>query len=294
MVKPWDYVDLFHSLDLTDVSLGLSGRASITKYRHGQKNDKGAVEMPASHGTAQAQLTEGLHRALKLSWKKPLPSRFYLRDPFGDEPFFTAGIGRAYNNRASPDELRDVMRLRVATGVTKAASAAAHAEQFFAIDCNAFVGNYLGVSPNFSISSYVDGYGNAKSIPGASADIYASRSSVPLPQHTDPGSVQPGDVIVNFNAKKKWVHIGLIQSWTYNPPKASISIGEWGGDNAASPHKVPESEVEVLTGSFIPGYARSFVGYKAANGDYKVVLNSFKLRNAYLPRGWEIAHNEAV
>jgi hypothetical protein len=191
----------------------------------------------------------------------------------------------------------------VATGATSAARAVAHAEEFFAIDCNAFVGNYLGVSPNFAIFSYVDGYGKAEKISGAGADIYAARSAVPLAQHTDPANVQCGDVLVNFNGKSKlkWVHIGLIQSWTYTPPKngakrgtAAISIGEWGGDNSTSPHKVPESEVEVLTGNFIPGYAKQFVGYKAANGDFKVVLDSFKLRNAYLPRGWDIAHNEGV
>jgi hypothetical protein len=303
MVTPWDFVDLYHSLDLTDISLGLSGRASIHKYRHGKKNEKGAVEMPASHGTAQQQLIQGIYKALKMSWKQPLPARFYLPDHFGSEPFFHAGIARAYNNRASPDELRDVIRLRVATGVTSAARAVAHAQEFFAIDCNAFVGNYLGVSPNFAIFSYVNGYGNAKTIYGASRDIYAARSAVPLTQHTDPNSVQCGDVLVNFNAKAelKWVHIGLIQSWTYTPPKdgakrgkAVLGIGEWGGDNATSPHKVPESEVEVLTGNFIPGYSKSFVGYKAANGDFKVVLDSFKLRNAYLPRGWEIANTEAV
>lgn len=303
MVTPWDSVDLFHSLDVTDMSLGLSGRAAITKYRHGTKNDKGAVEMPASHGVAQSQLIAGLHKALDISFKKPLPSRFFLPDVFGTEPFYTAGISRAYNNRASPDELRDVIRLRVATEVTPAANAVAHAEQFFAIDCNAFVGNYLGVSPNFAIFSYVNGYGTAAKIPGASSDIYAARAAVPLPQHTDPNNVKCGDVLVNFNAKSKlqWVHIALIQSWTYTPPKdgakhgkAVMSIGEWGGDNSTSPHKVPESEVEVLNDSFVPGYTRKFVGYKAANGDFKVVLDSFRLRNAYLPRGWEIAHNEGV
>lgn len=303
MVTPWDFVDLFHSLDLTDMSLGLSGRASITKYRHGQKNEKGVVEMPATHGTAQAQLTDGLHRTLKISPKQPLPTRFFLPDHFPGEPFFRAGIARAYNNRASPDELRDVIRLRVATGVTKPERAVAHAEEFFATDCNAFVGNYLGVSPNFAIFSYVDGYGKAKTIYGASSDIYAARSAVPLEQHTDPSSVQCGDVLVNFNgeSKFKWVHIGLIQTWNYTPPKngakngkAVLSIGEWGGDDSKSAHKYPPSEVEVVTGNFISGYSRQFVGYKAANGDFKVVLNSFKLRNAYMPRGWEIANNEGV
>jgi len=302
MVTPWDFVDLFHFLNLTDPAIGLSGVASITKYRHGEKNKDGAVVMPASHGVAQSQLYGGLQRALKISPKKQLPPRFFLPE-FGTEPFFAAGIARAYNNRASPDELRDVMRLRVAAGVTPAARAVAHAEQFFGIDCNAFVGNYLGVSPNFAIFSYVDGYGNAAKIPGASADIYASRSAIPLAQHTDPNSVKCGDVLVNFNvkAKLKWVHIALIQSWTYTPPKngakqgtAVLTIGEWGGDDSGSPHKSGEKTVEVLTGKFIPGYSRSFVGYKADNGDFKVVLNSFKLRNSYNPRGWDVANTEGI
>ena len=114
MVTPWDYVDLFHSLDLTDMSIGLSGRAWITKYRKDVKGESGAVTMPSTHGVAQAQLNDA-----------------------------------------------------------------------------------------------------------------AAKSAVPMAQHTDPASVQCGEVLVSFNADAalKWVHIGRVQSWTYTPPKNGAKHG---------------------------------------------------------------------
>ncbi len=247
-MTPYQYVDVYHGLKVEDPRLGLSTQLDITKYRSGW--------FPEDNAEATRVLDAVARKCCKLKkGNAELPATFTIpSDPRVDpaEEFYCAGIRRAFCSRGSPDEMRDALRLAVLGGITDAGGAKSYGEKWFGSDCNAFVGNYLGLSPMIGIPGYAKGYGQKGTIAGAGKDIYACRDLLPLPPRADPTEIASGDVIVTYGSLHpkhnwRWRHIALVEDIVVSDGgraegeagvwDAQLRIAEWGDKGGVAKHK---------------------------------------------------------
>ena len=228
MVGPLHYLSMYHTLFLLDIPLGLLGYADIRRYISGE---------PGDGVTERGKLLSAIAKARKDSSGSSVPSLFTLPAGLGipaDEQFCRHAIRRCYAGRGSPHEMIDTVRLAVAFGRVKhPISSDQYAEKWFGSDCNAFVGNWLGVSPSLSIRSYFTGYGSG-SIPGAVPSVEASRDCVPLKPIASIADITQGTVLVTHGApradtNKTYKHIALVESIApATGGKHRVELAEWG------------------------------------------------------------------
>jgi len=226
MVGPLHYLGMYHALFICDVPLRLLGYADIRRYISGEPSD-GVIE--------RGKLLSAIAKARGDGSGHSVPSLFTLPAGLGipsGEEFCRAAIRRSYAGRGSPHEMIDTVRLAVAFGrVTLPVSASQYARTWFGSDCNAFVGNWLGVSPSLSVRSYFTGYGSG-AIPGSVPSVEASRTCVPLKPIASITEITQGTVVVTFGlprGNKTYKHIALVESITLaNSGKHRLELAEWG------------------------------------------------------------------
>ncbi|MCU0635337.1 MAG: hypothetical protein MUE41_10740 [Gemmatimonadaceae bacterium] len=290
MVTPVTFLEMYHLLFIADPLLGVLSYASLRRYISGEPAD-GMVE--------RGRLLDRIATARKDGSRGQIPNLFTLPSGHGiptSEEFNLRAIRRAYAGRGSPNEMIDAVRLAVAFGlVTHPVSAGDYVEKWFGSDCNAFVGNWLGISPSCSIRAYFTGYGTG-AIPGSNAGIEASRRWLPLLPVASAGEVRMGNVVVTYgppnDTGKQFKHIALVESCTsMGGGRHRLELAEWGQAGDIDKHH------RTLTVRFDTSWRNperpkvpvlSFEDMGKHGLDHRVVLDHAPL-NVFPWRGWEIA-----
>jgi hypothetical protein len=316
-MTPFQYLARYHSLPVIDSRLGINAIADIRNYRplkskEEKEDDKkkgkdGPWTMPAQWNNEHGRLLGKIAQGLKLRPGQGIPNVFTLDDKkIGpSQVFYLGSIRRAYHGRASPDDMIDTVRLAVWADLATPAQAAQYMQKWFGQDCNAFVSNYLGIAPYFSIAAYAHGYGNAPKISGATSDVYAARATVPLKPRTEFSEIQTGDVIATFGdadfAGNRWRHIALVESWTLekwndNDAYGIISIAEWGNQGGLDSHRSIGKPINVRRGKLCPELNKMVIAFPSGlygEGAIRIFLNATPL-DKYDNRGFHIADSEGL
>ena len=293
---PAAFAARYHRLGILDARLGIAASLDIQNYISGWK---------AENQTEFYRLLSGLARKLKL--KSPAAVRaqsqpFFITghpdriDP--GEEWYDASLSRAYAGRASPDEISDAVRLAVFCGLTK--DPVAYGQKWFGLDCNAFVGNWLGISPSTGIFAYAHGYGKGDKISGASPDVYTTRARVPLTPITDPAKIECGNVVCTFGSKDargfRWRHIALVED--IKPQGGSqyqLWLAEWGTKGNIEKHRTPPAKpklVDITLGKWCPELPKlDFLAFDGTDPDGEPAKRLFFDHHSLddLPhRGWHV------
>jgi hypothetical protein len=204
---------------------------------------------------------------------------FPAGDPIGtQEPFYWQSIRRAFGFKASPSEMRDVLRLAcrlgrvgfakdVAGQRAAAPTMAAYAKEFFSLDCNGFAGNYWGLSPEVHQSSWAvisareesriqkkvvgddgwNGWGRA---------AVKTLDYIPLTPRRSASEARSGDILVVYKDGTSWSHIAVVDnvSWA-GKEEVQWRVVEYGEDTseksfgtAADKHIKPLTTVKLGPG----------------------------------------------
>lgn len=172
----------------------------------------------------------------------PCGKTFYLADTDSKmeatEPFYADTITHAFDGKGSPDEIIDVLRLAMVIGrigspgdrdsagaMCAAPTAKDYADRFMTLDCNAFVGNFVGGNPSAHISDY--------------AQPQRARRSA--------AEVKPGDVIVTHCAAAPYEHVGLIDYFQPVGGTALVQIAEWGWFGGQEMHYNADPKPQTIT-----------------------------------------------
>jgi len=245
---PAAFAGRYHKLGIIDARLGIAVSLDIQNYISGWKPE---------HNTEYYRLLS--HLAAKLKLKSPAQVRaltqpFHITghpdriDPLED--WYDPSLSRAYAGRGSPDEISDAVRLAVFCGLTK--DAKAYGQKWFGIDCNAFVGNWLGISPSTAIFAYGLGYGKSAKLAGATPDVYTTRNRVPLTPITDPQRLECGNVVCTFGVKDArgfhWRHIALVEDVKpVQGDQYQIWLAEWGKAGDIEAHRTAPASPKLVT-----------------------------------------------
>jgi hypothetical protein len=238
-----DYVGAYHNLFVTAVN---AKREKLTETVH-------VTRYQVRAGGERSKLLNALAAVLGLERPPSLSTaydRFYF--PKGDvigssEPFFWQSIRRAFGFKASPSEMRDVLRLavrcgRIGTGKDKdaarqapaAPTMAIYASRYFGQDCNGFVGNYWGLSPEVNIGSWAQGTEaqEAKYKENENGWVRAAMLSLPyIPLHPrrSAADAQNGDVLIDVENGSQFPHIAVIENVLHEGgDKLKFQVVEWG------------------------------------------------------------------
>jgi hypothetical protein len=253
MATPEDFLRKYHAMNVVDARLGINATFDITRYISGM-DAKGSTEWGKVSGIIAGRYFGSKHWSVNDLIKQSQPFRIKGEKLIDENEAWTEGsIRRAFGGRASPEEFADGLRLAVLTGRCKAANAAAYAAENFGLDCNAFVGNWLGVSPSTSISAYVHGYGN-KTPGGATKDVLVTKDIVQLPPIERAEDIRQGSVLCTFTesaggvGNTNWRHIALVQSATLlGGGRIRLTLAEWGRKGPFEKHMSRDREVTLTT-----------------------------------------------
>lgn len=266
---PKEYARSYHAIDVQDSRLGLDTKLNITNYISGWKagnqeqyfrqldllvpllgddyrvKDRNALNIkyvpvyfsPPSDGIRLQQALKA-RPGLKAMWDRINPL----------EEFYMPSLRRAYEGRASPHEFKDAVRLAIATGLAKNGPHA-YAKEWFGLDCNTFVGNWLGISPSSAIMAYAHGYDKWKgALIGATADVYTTKNWLPLPPVAAANGLKHGNVLTTYTPEldsrgRRWRHIGLVEDIqpaggiaADGTGRYRLSIAEWGTQGEFARH----------------------------------------------------------
>ena len=269
-LDPKEFAQSYHNIPILDSRLGINVHVEITNYISGTDQPGFADNMP-QYWRQLSKLVALLAEENAVMTESALNSTFvpvYFRPPGDaikrqqalkkhpgaqaawdridpDEEFYIQSLRRAYGGRASPHEIRDAIRLAIATGLTKDAPQA-YAKKYFGLDCNTFVGNWLGISPSTGIAAYAHGYGKGN-ISGATRDVYTSREWVPFSPLETRSQFGCGNVLTTYSRTpdrrgRRWRHIALVHDMT--PVKVAedgtgewqFSLAEWGQQGTIAKH----------------------------------------------------------
>jgi len=238
---PQEFLRSYHSIVVNDPKIGISAPINVTKYISGG-NSAARSELGKVAGRIAGAYFGSKNWSMVDLIKQSQP--FYIKGSkviSSDEPFTYGGLQRAFLGRGSPDEMIDAVRLAVAVKRCKPSEVTSYAQKWFGSDCNAFVGNWLGVSPSTSISAYANGYGDG--IPsGATPDVLVTKDIVKLPPITDPAKIGQGSLVLTFGTPSKssashWKHVALVQDIRpAGPGKYYLTLAEWGHDGGFESH----------------------------------------------------------
>ncbi len=299
-MSPFEFLERYHNLRVVDTALGLNFTANIHMYVSGK--------VASVLKTEYAGVISALKK--KQGLVGDLPDIFYVKGApefSHNEPFYKRGIARAYFGRASPDEMRDAIRIAwYATRCEPWKDPKRYTEGFFGQDCNSFVGNYLGISPNTGIRAYgrdfklseeeLENFTGLKDTP---KDVYLGMPHLPLEPVTKLHQIQQGTVIVTYrtNGSRPFKHIALVQSFTpmdgTTSPKAIVQIAEWGvgsSDIGAHQDNVP---VTLKLDATCEGMgSRKLIGWKPNKDELRFFLDASPLISTFSIRGWDICNRE--
>lgn len=141
-----------------------------------------------------------------------------------DTVWKVASLRRAYMGRGSPMEVFEAAKLAVYAGITTPVAVDSYVTATFGQDCNAFVGNFLGLSPMIGIGMYCERYRP----PGQSPQVEAAGTYSYCPAIADPGQIRPGDLLVVYGERDQrglpYRHIGVVEAFQPDPPRP-VTIG---------------------------------------------------------------------
>ncbi len=272
--SPSDYMRQYHDLSVRafgPTGLPMAGTVHVTRYQ---------VAAPLERD----RLIAALKTVLKIKHTPPLHSNydwfaFAPGDPIQtSEPFYWQSIRRAFGFKGSPSEMHDVLRLacrlgRIGSGKdiagqpAAAMTMAAYAKQFFSLDCNGFVGNYWGLSPEVHQSNwavitpktetrvlkktvggdYWNGWGTA---------AVKTLDYIPLTPRKAASEARSGDVLIIHKDGVSWSHIALVDHVTWmdgdqvnwRVVEYGESTSETGFNTAADNHIKPFRTVKLVQG----------------------------------------------
>ena len=281
-LAPKEFVESYHHIDINDSLMGINAHVEITNYIAGSDQpgfednnaqywrqleklvpllaDEYAVKSPGALNAMGNPVyfrppTDSLRLQQKLKARPGLQAIWDKIDP--SEEFYIQSLRRAYGGRASPHEIRDAIRLAIATGLTKL-DAQGYAKKYCGLDCNTFAGNWLGISPSTGIAAYAHGYGTGK-LSGATNDVYTTRHLVPLPPVASSAEFTQGNILTTYSHTpdrrgRRWRHIAVvhdIQPAAVNEDgtgKWMIAIAEWGQKGEIGNHFKPMKEFTIKRG----------------------------------------------
>jgi hypothetical protein len=252
MATPEDFLRKYHAMSVVDARLGINATFDITRYISGM-DAKGSTEWTKICGIIAGRYFGSKHWSVSDLIKQGQPFRIKGEKLVDEtEPWTEGSIRRAFGGRASPEEFADGLRLAVLTGRCKAANAATYAAEHFGLDCNAFVGNWLGVSPSTSIAAYAHGYGGTPK--GATKDVLVSKDIVHLPPCADVKDIRQGSVLATYTdsvggvGNSHWRHIALVQSFEpLGGERCRITLAEWGKAGPFETHMTRNREITLTT-----------------------------------------------
>src|SRR5262245_53164498 len=162
-LSPSDYMRQYHQIPVCafgPTGAPMGGVAHVTRYQH-------VAALERDRLIAAVKKVLGIKHLPKLSenyeWFAFPPG-----DPIGTgEPFYFQSIRRSFGFKGSPAEMQATLKLacrlgRIGKGKDVAGqppggiSIAAYAKEHFSLDCNGFVGNYWGVSPEVHQSNWAE------------------------------------------------------------------------------------------------------------------------------------------
>lgn len=271
-MTPRQYLSHYHNIELTDARLGLNELVDVQKYHSGYDDHRRAEFFALS--TKLLPLVGNV---------KHLPGNFTIgRDPRidADEQFHAQSLIRTYAGKASPNEIWDTLRLawlcgRITPGATGIKD---YVNKYVGTDCNGFVGNYLGLSPEVKPRIWAQGS------PGFAPEVVTQGSISPvatlltlgllrgpLTARRAPGEIRSGDIVVtvvNDGPIYSHEHIALVDRYD----NGVLSLAEWGqaGDFAthAKDHKNPAFLERTPMTKAWPHYGLAW----AVNGKYRHIF----------------------
>jgi hypothetical protein len=286
--SPVEFLDMYHSMFICDARLAMLGYTNITRYISGEPSD-GVTERGA--------LIRAISTVVKGPKKGTVDGVFSIPAGHGFDPmeeFCTAAVRRVYAGRGSPHEMHDVLRLAVAFGrVSHPITSSAYAKKWFGSDCNAFVGNWLGVSPSVAVFAYFLGYGSG-AIPGATASVYASRDWLPLKPIGSVAEIRQGNVVITYGlprGNKRHKHIALVERCTPDAGNRHLlELAEWGVPGGKEQHHNLLSVQFETTWRHPQRQSTPLISFR--DSDKEGPTNRFLLDHASLIRfpyrGWEV------
>lgn len=271
--SPSDYMRQYHNLVVPAYdSKGnpVLGTGCVTRY-----------QFVAS--TERDRLIAAVKKVLSIKTEGPLVENydwfaFAPGDPIHTtEPFYFQSIRRAFGFKGSPAEMKQVLKLafrlgRIGIGKdvigqpAGAATAPAYVKAFFSLDCNGFVGNYWGLSPEVHQSNWADisakteakvvkktakGYWNGWGMAAVKTLDY-----IPLRPRKAASEVQTGDVIIVQKNGAEWSHIAVVDHATHvDGAEVNWRVVEYGEgtaeksfNTAADNHIKPFKNVKLVQG----------------------------------------------
>lgn len=290
-MTPSKYVQSYHSLEVDDSRMGLHFTANIWMYVSGWNSYTNAE---------YTHLMQAIAGLMKIKTK--VPDIFYIENhPMFDptEPFYKGSARRAFAGRGSPADIRDAARLAYAALNCNGMTPQAYTEGWFGQDCNAFAGNYQGISPSHSIRAYARGYDDPTDIKGASSDVYVTAPLLPLPVVTSISQIKAGTIIITYEkgGSRPFRHIAIIDTFhNMGAGKALIGVAEWGEKGKSwAVHAKPVEVVDLVEGvtsSGMPG--KKLIGWYEKSGKHlRFLLNADSL-GSFASRGWHVGDTEGV
>jgi hypothetical protein len=275
-MAPSDYVDLYHSFNSWSLDAPCLG--SISRYISGS-----GLKQRSEYEMVMSQVITKFKLQAKSVYS--LPPTFYIKGhPVIDasEPFYRESIKRAFDGRGTPEECRDALRMAVLPGRCSPLATVNYVKDWFGLDCNTLVGNYLGISSGCAIFAYVVGYGKG-ALGGGTPAEEASRQYLPLPP-SDINTIGEGSVLVTYSPEKagmkRWEHIALIDTFVLqglpngDTARGSMTIVEWGTQGGQSVHVSSGVDRPLIRRSYVAERADlKFWGFASGTSSTRIFLN---------------------
>lgn len=250
VMSPAEYTKQYHNLVVNDPRQKLFEVVNITRYQNG-----GREETNKEYWTLIGQLAKILGRKVE---KHTAPFYFPKDDVMNTvEQFYPNSIRRAFWGKASPDEMRDTLRLAYRCGrIGRKAvhrTLSSYAKAFLGLDCNALVGNYHGISPGLNIKFWAEGKADVEKLSlaqrlklGWDQAEMLSRPFFPLVPRQSAREVRAGDVLVTVISGTIYKHVAMVDEVApVDDQRVTLRVVEW-GDEGGEAHHIKNRETYKL------------------------------------------------
>jgi hypothetical protein len=198
MAAPDEYVARYHQLIVkNDLGQDIFESADIRNYCSGWSTER------------EKEYDLLVSKLVPKTGGTVLPMTFYIRKDWrmdDTEVFYRHSLRRAYLGKGSPEEIIDALRLASLCGLIKSGRAGAsdlatYVSTYIGLDCNGFVGNYFGLSPEVKPRAWAQGMkvpadDSAKAKAGITKAIELTLAHFPLTARTAARDIAPGDVVI--------------------------------------------------------------------------------------------------
>ena len=187
---------------------------TVKEVRIGQYLNHGESSNSAAAWRAYERLIQELARLTRTrAW-----ATRYEKD---GRVFQTRLLRKAFVGKGSPGNLRDVFMAASYCGLVTSSNAQDYSDKYLGTDCNGFVGNYFGLDPNTSISSY---------------------DSNPRSRRSRVEEVQPRDVVVFLDSGESHKHIALVHAVAARSNGTELTLVQSRSEDAGGVQSGTETE----------------------------------------------------